>query len=98
MIYYDRLGGKVCIMIEDARWITYKNNLSDQSILFRKEFVIDKEIQSARLNICALGLGIYTINGKKVSDDVLCTPFTKYDKRVLFQSYDIEFLIQKGKK
>lgn len=83
-------------MLDAARWITHKNSISDQSMMFRKEFVIDGEVMNAHLDICALGLGVYTINGKLVSNDVLCTPFTKYDKRVLFQSYDIEQLLQKG--
>ncbi|MBQ7006480.1 MAG: hypothetical protein IJN59_01485, partial [Oscillospiraceae bacterium] len=44
------------------------------SIYARKSFDISKDIQQAELSVCALGLGVCTINGQKVTEDVLTTP------------------------
>ena len=80
-------------MFRNAKWISKKieeNGLytvkeqNDVSILLRKVFTIQKEVKSAVLNIFALGRGVYTLNGKKVTEDVLCTPYTAYDKRIIY--------------
>lgn len=92
-------------MFENAKWISKKveengmytvKEQNDVSILLRKEFIIEKEIKSAILSICALGLGVYTVNGKKVTEDVLCTPYTAYDKRIIYQVYDIKDKLRSG--
>lgn len=86
-------------LFQNAKWIggeTEPFQLTDQSILFRKVFITEKSVIKATLHICALGLGVYTLNGKRVTEDVLCTPFTRYDKRVLYQSYDVTGLILTG--
>lgn len=67
------------------------------SILFRKVFTAKEAVQEARLSICALGLGVYTVNGRAVTEDVLCTPFTQYDKRVIYQEYDVTPLLTEGR-
>lgn len=63
------------------------------SVYFRKEFEIKEEVLKAELLVCALGLGVCTLNGKRVGDDVLSTPFTHYDKRLIYQNYDITDLV-----
>lgn len=86
-------------MFENAKWISGAGEPfkpSDQSFLFRKSFHVDSSVKRVDLHICALGLGVYTINGSRVTKDVLCTPFTRYDKRVIYQSYDITGLIRNG--
>lgn len=92
-------------MLTKAKWIT-TNLLPDmmpangqkinQSLYFRKEFTIDSPVKSAELWVCALGLGVTQVNGKPVTDDVLTTPFTHYDKRVIYQTYDITGLVCVG--
>lgn len=87
-------------MFENAKWIggdTEPFVLTTKSILFRKEFEIMESVQSVILHICALGLGVCTVNGAPVTDEVLSTPFTRYDKRVMYQNYDITALVKAGK-
>ncbi len=36
-----------------------------------------------------LGYGVATINGRLVTDDVLTTPATAFDKKVYYNSYDV---------
>lgn len=87
-------------IFENAKWVSGNTDPfspADQSFLFRKAFITNGKIKKAELHICALGLGVYTVNGQRITDDVLCTPFTRYDKRVLYQSYDITRFIIEGK-
>lgn len=84
-------------MFEKSKWISLKTKDRDISVLFRKEFCVDKNLKSAELNICMLGLGICTVNGKNVTDEVLTTPITRYDYRVYYNSYDVTELIEEGR-
>lgn len=79
-----------------SKWIALQDEaLPDGSCLFRKEFEVHKDIASAVLNICGLGIGIYSLNGKELTDAVLA-PFTAYDKTVIYDSFDLSARIKKG--
>ena len=92
-------------MFDDSKWIAAEYNCTetglssekDGSTLMRYAFNVNNDTKSVMLHICGLGLGVYQINGKPVSDEVLSTPVTSYEKRVLYSSYDISNLISRGK-
>jgi alpha-L-rhamnosidase len=63
---------------------------------FRKDFSIDGEIQSARLNITALGLYEAAVNGLRVGEDVFTPGWTDYNKRLQYQTYDVSQLLTTG--
>ncbi|WP_339714516.1 family 78 glycoside hydrolase catalytic domain [Cyclobacterium amurskyense] len=63
---------------------------------FRKEFSIDKPIQSARLYIAGLGYHEAYINGEKVGDHVLDPAMTRYDKTVKYVVHDVTSLLNNG--
>lgn len=85
-------------MFESAKWIACPDRQNENGSYFlRKEFAVDKSIKKAVLYVCGLGLGEYTINGKNVTEDVLTTPFTKYDSRVYYNKYDVTNYIQIGR-
>jgi alpha-L-rhamnosidase len=81
--------------------------------LFRKEFEITKDVESARAYVTGLGYFELYINGDKVSDDVLVPYRTNYHKRkspdgnpteddfqkhrIMYLSYNIEENLIKGK-
>ncbi len=83
-------------MLNNVSWISSFKNY-EGSFYFRKAFDLEKTPKNAKLYICALGLGVCRINGNNVTDEVYSTPFTKYDARVLYQSYDVTKLVKKGK-
>lgn len=93
-------------MFHHAKWTTssfYRDMYTPRSeeatvrsAYVRKEFEVTKPVKSAELYICALGLGTYTINGEAVTDGVLSTPFTVYDKRVLYHCHEITHLLKDG--
>jgi len=62
----------------------------------RKEFKLDNEIENASVSICGLGLYELSINGKKVGNEVLSPAQTQFNKRVLYNTYDITNYINKG--
>jgi alpha-L-rhamnosidase len=69
---------------------------ADRMPLFRKTFMADKKIQSARLYISGMGYYEAYLNGKKISDHVLDPGFTTYAKQVFYVVHDITSFIKKG--
>ena len=64
--------------------------------LLRREFSLEKEVESAVVYSTAQGLYQLSINGLKVSEDQLAPGWTSYDHRLLYQSYDLTGLLMKG--
>jgi len=82
-------------MFENAKWI--KHSISHiEGLQLRREFAVKGDVKSATLYIVGLGYGVYFINGEEVTTDVLTTQFTNFDKRVLYNKYDVTKLIKKG--
>ncbi|HWB92094.1 MAG TPA: family 78 glycoside hydrolase catalytic domain, partial [Puia sp.] len=63
---------------------------------FRKTFTFSKQIAQARLYISGVGYNIPYINGRKVGDHVLDPAFTRYDKTVLYSTYDVTSVLHPG--
>ncbi len=74
------------------------NKLKQRSILplFRKLFTTSKEIASATVYISGLGHYELSINGQKIGNSFLAPGWTNYDKRVLYNTYDVTEQIKKG--
>jgi alpha-L-rhamnosidase len=64
---------------------------------FRKTFSTGKKIKSATAFITAQGLYQAEINGKKIGDAFLTPGWTTYNKRLLYQTYDVTGLLNHGK-
>lgn len=63
---------------------------------FRNDFVLEKEIEKARLYITACGVYEAKINGKRVGNFYLAPGITDYTKRVQYQTYDVSDLLENG--
>lgn len=63
---------------------------------FRKEFKAHGGIAQARAYIAVAGLYTLYINGSKVGDRVLEPAFTRYDRRILYSTYDVTELLKEG--
>ncbi len=83
-------------MINKGYWIRHREDDEERSVLFRKTFNISSTVESAILYICALGLGVCTINGKNVTEDKLWPAKTRYDKITIYQKYDVLRLLKTG--
>ncbi|HWK04608.1 MAG TPA: family 78 glycoside hydrolase catalytic domain [Puia sp.] len=63
---------------------------------FRKTFVLNKRIRSARAYIAVAGLYELYINGGKVGNHRLDPMYTRYDRRTLYVTYDVTAQLQEG--
>lgn len=84
-------------MFERTRWMLSRCYREDSSLYFRKEFDVTDKVKAAVIYISILGQGTCSINGKNVADDVLMTPYTRFDKRILYREYDVTDLINTGR-
>ncbi|MBR5613857.1 MAG: family 78 glycoside hydrolase catalytic domain [Clostridia bacterium] len=87
--------------MNNSKWISNPQSRTNSkeiegSLLLRKSFIIEKKLISATVEVAGLGYGVYTLNGKGITDDVLSTPFTAFDKRVIYNVYDITEKIRTG--
>lgn len=64
--------------------------------LLRKVFDVAENVLRARLYVCGLGYGVYTINGRPVTDAVLQTEYSQYHKTVYYHSFDVTSLLLPG--
>lgn len=64
---------------------------------FRKEFIVSKNIRSARAYIAAAGLYELSFNGMKTGDHRLDPGYTRFDRRTLYVTYDITKSLQQGR-
>ena len=70
---------------------------ADRSVThLRKAFAVDKPIRRARLYASAFGVYELSLNGARVGDQTLAPGYTDYEKRVLFQAYDVTELVRRG--
>jgi hypothetical protein len=64
--------------------------------LFRKIFTSSKQVASATIYISGLGHYELSLNGEKVGNSFLAPGWTHYDKRVLYNGYDVTTSVKKG--
>ncbi len=64
--------------------------------MFRRSFEIDKEIDKASIHISGLGHYELYVNGQKTGDRFLAPGWTNYQKRCLYNTYDITDQMKKG--
>lgn len=65
--------------------------------LFYREFSVqDKEIESARIYMTALGSFSLLCNGQAVSDDYFAPGKTAYNKELTYMTYDVTDLLRRG--
>ncbi|MCC8044602.1 MAG: glycoside hydrolase family 78 protein [Clostridiales bacterium] len=67
----------------------------DPAVIMRRSFSVDQTLR-ARLYVTAHGIYEVKINGKPVTDSLFNPGFTTYDKRIKYQVFDVDALIQQG--
>jgi len=78
-----------------AKWIKPKRFMESWAPYLQTCFDADPaSIVSARLYVCGLGCGEYTVNGQKISEDLIDPPMTNYEREVLYRIYDVKSYIQ----
>ncbi len=72
--------------------ITHKGN----SLLLRNEVTISKEVKSAKAFVTGLGYYEFYINGQRVGNHVLSPAKTPFHKYILYDTFNVTKLLQKG--
>ncbi|MBS0012118.1 MAG: family 78 glycoside hydrolase catalytic domain, partial [Bacteroidales bacterium] len=73
----------------------YEYYLEDPSPVFRKEFIAEAGLRSAKLLITAAGYYQASINGERLDEVMLDPAWTDFSKRVYYSEYDITDLIDR---
>jgi len=83
-----------------AKWISYRGPADsatrDRPALFRKRFVLRRNVRAATLYVSAHGLYEAHLNGAKIGHDYLTPGWTSYNKRLQYQAYDVLALLNNG--
>jgi len=64
--------------------------------MFRKDFIVKDSIEKATIHISGLGHYELYINGEKIGDRFLSPGWTYYQKRILYNSFDITEELKTG--
>jgi len=70
--------------------------LSNPAPIFRKTFIVDKNIKNAKLYITSAGYYIARINDNRVGKNILDPAWTDYTKKIYYSEYDVTSLIKNG--
>ncbi|WP_239123207.1 alpha-L-rhamnosidase [Rhizocola hellebori] len=82
-----------------ARWIEYPGRTETQPMpIFARQFSIDprKQVSNARLYLSGVGLQLPTLNGRKLTDEVLAPGNSNYQLSSEYRTYDITGKLRKG--
>ncbi len=78
------------------------NQLGDKCLktavvpLFRKDFTISGDIDSAAISICGLGQYVLHVNGQKIGDRFLSPGWSLYQKKCFYNTFDLTGYLRKG--
>ena len=91
-------GGWAKMKLTDGRLFPDKGTpqVTPPATLLRKEFVLSGPIKHAAVSVTGLGLYELRINGRRVGDHVLAPEWTRYGKRIQYQTYDVTELLRDG--
>ena len=79
--------------MKTGHWITAPRDMGVGVTKFTYDLKINKDVARATVYASAMGVYMFTLNGKKVGRGVLAPGWTSYEHRVLYQTYDITELI-----
>jgi alpha-L-rhamnosidase len=66
------------------------------SPMLRKSFELSQPVKRATVYVAGLGYYELHLNGEKVGDHVLDPAFTRYDRRILYSTYDVTEQVTQG--
>jgi len=98
---YDDNGWKPAAMVGkwgDKPWgRPGRGSAPFRSVLFRKSFSLPESPGRARLYVCGLGMYEVRINGRRVGVDRLTPGWTRFERRIQYQTYDVSGLLRAGR-
>lgn len=86
-------------LLERADWVggvAVAPLLEEGRPVLRRRFDVDSPAMKARLYVTFLGIGVVTLNGRPVTDDVLAPGWQSYQHRIAVSTYDVTNLLTLG--
>ena len=81
----------------NGKWIGADMTVEDRRApVFKKNFIIENDIEKAEIFICGLGLFELKINGRLPDDTVLNPAHTQYNRTVLYRVFEVSDLLVSG--
>lgn len=78
-----------------AKWITDTEDIEEKRApYFKKEIKTVSPVARGTVYLASAGLHEISLNGKKVGDSFMNPAFTRFDKRVLYCTYDVTSLLK----
>lgn len=75
--------------MKNIKWIKSPVNKEGAAIVFSKEFAFDKAVKSIKAEITSVGVYKAELNGEKLGKNVLTPGYLSYNRRILYQTYDM---------
>jgi alpha-L-rhamnosidase len=82
--------------IAGRAWVDPGDTQAPPAPELRRGFTVRATIVAARLDVCGLGYYDLQLDGAKLDDRVLAPGWTSYNKRVLYDSYDLTKKLSMG--
>jgi hypothetical protein len=80
-----------------AKWISAGAGVTNcPTLLLRRDFVVKPGLRRAVVFVCGLGYYEMSLNGGKVTTDLLTPGWSKYDKTCLYDTYDVTPSLRDG--
>lgn len=90
-------GGWSKQRLVDGRVLPESGDPADRpSTMLRKEFELRGRVKRAVVSVTGLGLYELRVNGRKVGDQLLAPEWTRYSKRIQYQTYDVTKMLNSG--
>ncbi|WP_309238577.1 family 78 glycoside hydrolase catalytic domain [Actinoplanes aureus] len=83
----------------DAKWIEYPERAENQPMpIFARQFDVDprRRVSHARLYLSGVGMHLPTVNGRKLTDEVLAPGYSNYQLSSEYRAYDITGELRRG--
>jgi alpha-L-rhamnosidase len=78
-----------------AKWITDIENVNEKRApYFRKTIKISSPIARATVYLASAGLHEFMLNGEKVGNEFMNPVYTRFDKRILYNTYDVTAILK----
>ena len=77
-------------------WGKIERHMETVSPAFEKTFAIAKPVKEATLHITGVGFYEASLNGRRIGSKVLDPAPTRFDKRVLYSTYDLTKEVRRG--
>ena len=92
----DRFGWAKPSLTDGLGLISPNTAPACASAQLRRDFVVKPGLRRALTFVCGLGYYDMTLNGQKITQDLLTPGWSKYDKTCLYDTYDVTASLRAG--